>query len=308
MERGGWVCAAVFGAVLAMAGCTAVDDGVASLGDMASPPASAASVLGSQRERAEAMAACLEGKSISASLDDQVDGQALLEINPPPGAFAWVPADGGSMGAISAPGDAESLEMVEAAQSEGRTLLWLGGADRTADYESCVTETHFTQPGPYADAVAEQRTKQLETDLHNNFAACARANGFPDIEDLPAPVLDGGATRQVPGIMLPLGMTTEELVDLAAQCALYDEDRVRELADGVDNSNGNWVSNGMTGPNCCIFGLPGDDVTLREWSDDELAHADALYETLEEEKGRQLEELIAKLRAEGITYNGPRPG
>jgi hypothetical protein len=294
------------GALLAVAGCTAADDDVASVGDVASPPASSEPVLASQRERAEAMAACLADKSIATSLDDQVDGQALLNIEPPPGAFAWVP---GSGPLIAAPGDTESREMVEQAESEGHTLLWLGGADRTADYDACVAETHFTQPGSYVDVTAERHTKQLATDLNNDFAACVRANGFPDVEDRPAPVIDGGETSRPLPILLPLSMTTDQLVDLLAQCPRYDEDRLRELADG--EYTGNIELDGLVGPDFifglpCDFGLPcGGGETHREWTDEEVAHSEDIYETLENVECRQLQELSAKLLSEGITYSGP---
>ncbi|MDR1295738.1 MAG: hypothetical protein LBK59_12450 [Bifidobacteriaceae bacterium] len=308
--RGTWVCGVVVGALVAMAGCTAADDNVTSVDDLPSAPASVAPVPDSQRERAEAMAACLAGKSISTSLEDQKDGQALLTIDSPPGALAWVPGPAGGP-VYGAREGTETYEMVNAAESEGRTLLWLGGTDRTADYDACVAATHFTQPGPYVDTTAERRLKQLATDLNNNFAACARANGFPDVEDVPPPVIDGGATWMVPPVLLPLSMTTDEFVDLFAQCPTYDEGRLRELADG--EYSGTEMLGGLMGPNYihglpCEFGLPCEGQTRRERTDDEEAHSEELYEAQEAEARRQFEEIIAKLRAEGITYKGPGLG
>ncbi|MDR1294170.1 MAG: hypothetical protein LBK59_04335 [Bifidobacteriaceae bacterium] len=186
--RGAWASGAVLGALIAMAGCTAVDDDVPSVGAVNSPPPTSAPALAPQRERAEAMAACLAEGSISTSLSDQGDGQTRLDIDASPGPFAWVLADGTSTQAT----DTESTELADAAVSEGRSLLWLDGADRTEEYDACVAETQFTQPGPFADPATEQRIKQLQTDLNNDFAACARANGFPEVEDQGAPVLDGG--------------------------------------------------------------------------------------------------------------------
>ncbi|MDR1152959.1 MAG: hypothetical protein LBK72_10925 [Bifidobacteriaceae bacterium] len=298
--RGAGVCGAVIGALIALAGCTAADDDVASVGALASPPASPAPVLAPQRERAEAMAACLAGASISTSLSDQDDGQTRLDIDPSPGPFAWVLADGTSTQAT----DAESTEMADAAIADGRSLLWLGGADRTDEYDACVAETQFTQPGPFADPATEQRVKQLQTDLNNDFAACARANGFPEVEDQPPPVLDGGATTLPSDIVLPLTMTEEELRGLLTVCPPYDENRVRAVADGLDGVS-SWVEEHVMGP-VLTFGFPGDDGT-REWTDADLERWEDLAMVKGEEADRQLEALIVNLQAEGITYQGPRP-
>jgi hypothetical protein len=278
-----------------------VDDDVASVADLPSPQASSAPVLAPQRERAEAMAACLADASIAASLDDQADGQTHLDIDIPSGdrSFVWVTADGLSSQATD---DEESTAMVNAAVDEGRSLLWLRGIDRTAEYDACVEESQFTQPGMFADPATEQRLKQLQVDLNNDFAACARANGLPDIADQPPPVIDGGATTGPGQILLPWTITEDELRDLLAQCPVYDESRLRELAGGQNRDN--WFEETLVGP-FLFFDIPNMETT--GISDEDLPRAKSLTNVLAEVADHQLEEFIEKLAAEGITYNGPRP-
>ncbi|MDR1293644.1 MAG: hypothetical protein LBK59_01600, partial [Bifidobacteriaceae bacterium] len=146
--------------------------------------------------------------------------------------------------------------------------------------------------------------KQLQTDLNNDFAACARANGFPEVEDQGAPVLDGGVTALPSEIVLPLTMTAEQLLDLLAVCPAYDESRLRAVADGPSDDS-SWVEEHVIGP-ILGFGFPGDN-GRREWTDDDVARWGDLAMVKGEEADRQLEEFIEKLEAEGITYAGIRP-
>jgi hypothetical protein len=248
------------------------------------------------------MAACLADMSISASLSDQDDGQTRLDIDPSPGddRLVWVLPDGSAMQLFD---DEESTEMLNAAVSEGRSLLWLAGVDRTADLDACIEETQFTQPGPYADPATEQRLKQLQTDLNNDFAACARANGFPEVEDQPPPVLDG-VTAGVASLILPWRMTEEELRDLLAECPAYDEGRIRELADG-EAAGANWLEETIMGP---VLGFKPPSFDNPDGvSDEEFPRWEGLEETMAEVQNSQLQELIDKLQAEGIRYDGPRP-
>jgi hypothetical protein len=253
------------------------------------------------------MAACLAGKSISASLSNQDDGQTHLSIDlphggPSPKAFVWVMADGSSSQLTD---DEESNELVEAAVAEGRSLLWLEGVDRTADYDACAAETQFAQPSLFADPAAELRVKQLQTDLNNDFAACARANGFPEIEDQPPPDLDGGATTAPPAIELPWRITEEELRDLLDRCPTYDEARLRELADGESDGT-HWLEEEILGPSLTI-GVSGRDSPDGVVSDEDFPRWESLEKTKAEIANSQLAEFIERLAAEGITYLGPQP-
>jgi hypothetical protein len=182
----------------------------------------------------------------------------------------------------------------------------LGGADRTADYDACVAETQFTQPGDFADPATEQRVKQLQTDLNNDFAACARANGFPEVEDQPPPVLDGGVTNTPGAINLPWRITEDELRDLLATCPVYDKSRLRDLADGQAGAGGtSWLEETILGPSI-FFDIPSWD-DPDGMSDEDFARFKSLSEVEAVVANAQLAEFIADLQAEGITYQGPRP-
>jgi hypothetical protein len=248
--------------------------------------------LAPQSERAEAMAACLNDRSIPAILTDLPDGQTQVDFNPPAGGFAWVDSDG----AGTRSEDTESTDLFDSASEEGRTLLWIGGADRTEEYLHCVEETDYTKPGPFADPEIERRVKQVEVDLANDFAACARANGFPDVADVPPPVVDGGKTTQADPVLLPLSITEEELRELLVPCPPLDAERLRAMARGEDPDHiatmiGPWIS----------VDLPAElDAESEEWR-----HSNALFTVISEVKTTLFADFKEKLAAEGTPYNGP---
>jgi hypothetical protein len=263
------------------------------------------------------MVACLTDRSLPARLDYQADGQAALGFDPPKGLYAWV-----AHGMEDDSGDKEAGDMAEEAEGEGRMLLWMGGADHTEDYVACLDTSHYTPPGVYPDATTERRVKQLQTDLNNDFAACARANGFGEVQDLPPPAVDG-----LPGVMeveLPLRITEAELRTLLGVCPPVDEGRIRALADGAAGGTAEGVVMGPTiwfeipgleGTESWTMGMDGRvrafdsestfiDVTAE--ASEDLVQAAALAEVMIDVKQQVLAELIDQLAVEGIRYDGPQ--
>jgi hypothetical protein len=292
---------------LGVAGCGDAE-GVVSSGDLATASGNSSGLpsgadaggeteapLLPQVERAEAMATCLNDLSIPAILTDWPDGQAQVDFSPTEGAFAWVDSDGaGSSGP-----DTESTELFNTASEEGRTFLWIGGADRTEDYVRCAEETEYTKPGPFADPETERRVKQVQVDLNNDFAACARANGYPEIADVPPPVIDGGETSQSEPLLLPLTITEEGLRELLAACPPLDEERLRVMATGEDDS---VLIATMIGPWIAADPSAGSDY---DGQSPERTPWMALEAIISEVKTTLLEDFKERLAAEGIPYNGP---
>jgi hypothetical protein len=259
------------------------------------PEADVSAAAASQRERAEALATCLTDKSIEANVDDLPDGQSKVYFTPPEGPYAWVEPDGRGNRAS----DDESTQMAEAAEAEGRTLLWIGGADRTEDYLQCIDESGYTAPVTFVNPEDERRLKQAQVDLDNDYAACARANGFPEVADVPAPVLDG-QQPQAPPLKLPWQITEDGLRDLLVACPPYDEDRVRELANGEQYewqslTMGPWIS----------FDVPAMDAPEGA-SEEDWDRFVALNDIVSQAQEKHMDAIIAQLDAEGIAWNGPR--
>jgi hypothetical protein len=190
------------------------------------------------------------------------------------------------------------MHMIETAEAEGEALLWIGGADRTEDYLQCIDESGYTAPLTFVNPEDERRLKQAQVDIDNDYAACARANGYPEVADVPAPVLDG-EQPQTPPLKLPWHITEDGLRDLLAACPPIDPELFRELADGEKYE---WQS--LTTQPWIDFDVPGWD------SPDGVAEADwdrylALNAIVQQALKDGEDAVIADLAAEGITWNGP---
>jgi hypothetical protein len=133
-------------------------------------------------------------------------------------------------------GDREARD--EFAAGEGYGLV-VDGVDRSDDYTRCLEESAYF--APVVDEVALQeeqaRMNRLSAEATNDFAACARENGYPSLPDV-----DSAGTSDVPGglnapeaVELPLAMGTEELRELLEVCHVYDPDPAipRAIWDGV---------------------------------------------------------------------------
>ncbi|MDR0433268.1 MAG: hypothetical protein LBH48_08220 [Bifidobacteriaceae bacterium] len=278
--------------------CQHTDDDVASVteaGGQASSSGPAPELLIPQWDRAEAALACLTARDLPATLNYQDDGQAILGFDPPPGVYAHANPDGSGTSAT----DAESSRLFDEASSTASSLLWIGGADRTADLDACIAESGYTPPGPFVDQAAEQLAKQTQVDLDNDFVACARRNGYPDLPDSPPAQVDGGLTHAPPPIELPLTISDQDLRDLLDACPAIDEARIRELADGNDPAS---VPSGGFGPNIW-FAVPGQDTTEGA-SDADWNRASELHEVLMRISIDQQRAIIDQLESEGIEYQG----
>ncbi|MDR1293671.1 MAG: hypothetical protein LBK59_01735 [Bifidobacteriaceae bacterium] len=293
---------------VSLAGCTEMDDDVATLatqvvspdpaedsaGASADSAALSAVPAATQHERTEALVQCLLDKSIGARVDDLPDGQAVFDFGGSAGPVALVAEDGSGM----VTDDPEAQELWEAADSEGRPLLWIGGADRTDEYLACVEESGYTPPVMFPDPAEEDAVKQLQVDLTNDWIACARENGLPNLADVPPAVVDGGTTN-APSAMLSLDTSEDTVREVLEACPPLDEKRFRDLADGRETG----PANGVVGATISFEGTtPG---AVDSPSDDEWERIGQLSSIINEFMQRQYQGILDTLAAEGITYQGP---
>jgi hypothetical protein len=232
-------------AALGLAGCSD-DGGVASLeGAAATGTAGTGSgetaggsggdgelTAAEQEANTQAMVDCLVEAGVPAMiLPGEVNGVTRYEL-----AFDGQmvsrrdPASGGGTGAVtqmvgagSAVVDADKHARVFEAV-EGDYALVIDAVDYSADYERCYVDTGYTplELVPEIDPAEELKAKQAEAEVSNEWAACARQNGWPDVADADPPVADGYETY--PTVVVPGSITVDQLDALLDVCPVFDEE------------------------------------------------------------------------------------
>jgi hypothetical protein len=101
--------------------------------------------------------------------------------------------------------------------------LFYDGVDRSADYNRCLDESGYDEDAVMAylidlETQSQNNTRQMRA--NNQWADCARDNGFPNIADTSLDVL--GAFIGTGAVELPVSMTTEQLKQLLQACPLVD--------------------------------------------------------------------------------------
>jgi hypothetical protein len=222
------------------------DDGGARQGSASSASANPSpNPTGSQRERAEAFYGCLVDASLPAQISEADGDQATVTFED---VWTWrVDADGVAvvaLGGVSrlvsetgwvfagsdafsrdhpaagAPPDieAERARLTDDAKaSPWGYVMYIDGADRTEEYATCLETSGYTEPGPPpVDQEALLAQKQRSAAASNEWAACAREHGFPDIRDAVA------ERDTYPVVLLPPTITAELLATLLSHCPVFD--------------------------------------------------------------------------------------
>jgi hypothetical protein len=215
------------GLALAAGGCSA-DDDVATLTTDGQVGGGA-----SQPETARAMVACLQAAGVPAHQEAVGDPAGQQAVAFPIDEHYLVSYGAGAVRSggfdLTEP-DAEGLRLRAMAekyvgaeggnQAEAPPFLFIGAADHTEAWAECLSQTGFTEPAWREDPAVELEAKQRELDATVAWLDCARANGYPDLED-PAPIkADGYATQ--PLALLPADMGEAELRRLLAACPNFD--------------------------------------------------------------------------------------
>ncbi|MDR1386232.1 MAG: hypothetical protein LBJ44_01315 [Propionibacteriaceae bacterium] len=200
---------------LSLAGC----------GSSAGPPISSddpSAQLAEQRRSADEFLLCLADFSVPASLRD---------LGPAGDSVVWEPTDSvvardrdGQELVYNVPGGQElDDQALAAAWATGQTtedgtvvVLVIDGVDHSAAYAACLDASGYHLPMAVADPVILSDEAQAVLDQSNQWAACARANGWPDVADV-TPV-DGGLSE----VVIPIRVDEAGLRALMAACPAYD--------------------------------------------------------------------------------------
>jgi len=221
------------------AGCAEAGPDVASLGD----PADSGPTVNAQALKAEAMNDCLAENGVPAEPIHQSDGQTWIEFGAgelweacftdgscggggyemPSGQLAEAQRAIDRIAAPYRPNPA----WVEASDFEGWTqvpFLIVGSVDYTEEFASCLVQTGYEQPVSTGDTGFAEASTEEYIRVTNEWAACARENGLPEIEDV-QPARSGEAPNDV-SLLLNVGTAPDVLRMVLKACPNFDQEAI----------------------------------------------------------------------------------
>ena len=141
--------------------------------------------------------------------------------------YIWTTAEG-SFGylppAAGIPADmAEAMQEFDAVSGSGPTL-WIDRVDRTSSYVQCLNSSGYSEAAAWGISTqVDPAQLQQQIDANNQWTACARENGWPDIQDSVMPADIQHASNPV--VVLPTTMTEDQLRALLDACPNFDADK-----------------------------------------------------------------------------------
>jgi hypothetical protein len=269
-----WLVAVVAVGAVIVGGCDEGGGDVVSLGS--EEPSGGSSESGSpagsaQRQGAEAFYACLTDAGLPAQLnpvDDSDSGDAAVGWAPDHTVMERIPGEFSGM--TGGQGDEVSQADTDAffAQGDDTYGLVIDGVDHTEAYQECHEKSGYTQPQYPQDPAEEAKQRQASADATNEWIACARENGYPNLADVQVSSDDPDAWPQA---TLPLDTTADQLRALLDACPNFDEDQARAMISGEGNAD-QWTVQPSIG-----FEQP----TAAESGEDQDAQFDHLTELVE---------------------------
>ncbi|MDR1118767.1 MAG: hypothetical protein LBL01_05670 [Bifidobacteriaceae bacterium] len=253
-----WKVAALAAAgAVALAGCTAGGDGVATLdGDAAAETAAQ-----TQADRARALAECLVEAGVPAVAEPWGDTPELAWVGIETGEPYAMSLGGGDSsdwrsGAGAKTDDQKMADLRLLAplvakynEAEAETMpgslvsntsasdpgappyLVIGEEDFSTAFTACLDSSGYTRPEPIYDPAEELRAEHFETEAIIQWIGCARENGFPNMKEPPPPVADERKTYPV--ALVPRETTPADLGALLEACPTFDPDDVWAVNEAV---------------------------------------------------------------------------
>jgi hypothetical protein len=255
------------------------------------------------------MVQCLADASIDASAEELDDGPRQLSVLPSEGGPFWqlcwqdgcTSGGGASLTPDEKRAASTQYEQLTAAREPSGdapgSVRWLvvDGVDQTDVWMTCGNQSGYSRPTPQADPAVELEKKGAIAAAGVKWADCARSHGYPAVRDPEPPVADNWETY--PSVMFPGDITPDELRALLKECPSFDS-AAREAADRAwaedpDLSDAEYWR--LAGQNPDIaFGSPCQDGPDGSCKAGGSGGQFLLYQVLEEEQNRYLEELNAR--------------
>ncbi|MDR2896653.1 MAG: hypothetical protein LBV30_08425 [Propionibacteriaceae bacterium] len=195
---------------------------------------------------------------------------------------------GEDFGMTSVPTEASAAEqqaMEDFQNGEGIGLL-VDGVDHSQIYGQCLDQTGYDQQAAWNadDPGMDPEQTQQQVDVNNEWAACARENGFPALKDSTMPT-DLKDYQQSPTILLPGTISPEQLSQLLEACPNWDPAIQEAQWDWFDEHPNEDMPTELLRPTPNInFDFPdlpaGDPSSFTEQETGEMDRQAALYELL----------------------------
>jgi len=101
---------------------------------------------------------------------------------------------------------------------DGGAALLVDGVDRSDTYAQCLTESGYDEQAAYGSMRPDPAQMEKQVASNNKWAACARENGWPDVEDSSM----SPSNSSWPTIVLPSTVTDDQLHQLLQACPNFD--------------------------------------------------------------------------------------
>jgi hypothetical protein len=153
---------------------------------------------------------CLKAEGLPVEYEDGPDGRSTLVTFDDDAHVIWVSQDAWP-------------------EWTGEPMLEVDGVDRTDVWVECVAETGYSTRAVWDSAASlgiDPVYVQAVVEANNEWAACARANGYPDVADSTVP-RDSASTEQWPTVLLPRTITEEQLRALLEVCPNFDPEQMK---------------------------------------------------------------------------------
>ena len=214
--------AVTLSAVVALAGCTA--DGP-SLPHVDDNPASVTPGADDLVAVAQQFHDCLTDAGLPAVYENDEDGRPTRVAFDESVAAVSVDADGVFF-ASTAVDEAKAKEFF-AHHDPTKPTLELDGIDRTEPWTTCLVQSGYSLIATFntsSNSAYDQEYWRHVVDSSNQWAACARQNGFPETKDavMPTDIHSG------PMALLPPSITEPQLRQLLIACPSFDAEQEKK--------------------------------------------------------------------------------
>jgi hypothetical protein len=169
------------------------------------------------------------------------------------------------------------------ADTTGEPALIVDGVDHSEAYARCLEESGYNEQEAWGTPQIDPRQIELQVKANNQWAACARDNGFPNVADTSMPEqLDGS---QWPMVLLPTSITEEQVRTLVEACPNFDPEAAERMnAWWADNPTATGLPDDFLPDPAIGFDFPGwNGAYDPSWtpSPDEVTQAERLVQLSE---------------------------
>jgi hypothetical protein len=228
---------------LGLGACTGDDSGLPSVGDGAATSAEPSS--DDLVAAAKTFHDCLQDAGLSVDFQNDLDGlPTIVKFTDDVSAVYIVPAGyyGSSLNATQ--DDIEEIMDLVQGVDDPEPILKVDGVDYSADWVRCHDLSGYDETKVLASALESPTIMEIwrgYADASNEWAACARDNGWPDVKD--AVINANTGKTEVPMALLPPTISETQLKALLEVCPNFDEDQAEKNAALLQEMAGNTSDN-----------------------------------------------------------------